>query len=229
MKSRFITVEGIDGSGKSTMVKHMGEWLTKNHIPNIVVESYPRDENSMFLRDLWIQKKVPNTAVFSIILELRRRVLIGQILPALSQGFVVISDRWHDTTYVYQGAGDDIPKQTIDALYESDFYSPVKNYIRTLPHWLDLKHHLEKYRTIYLDVSIETSDRRVMFRPGQELDAFEKQGGWWKQKLIEGYRNRFGHRHPERHGELHVIDANLSLENVKANVDRLLEQMFPQF
>lgn len=229
MKSRFISVEGIDGSGKSTMVKYIGEWLNKNHIPNIVVESYPRDQDSMFLRDLWIQKKVPATAVFSIILELRKRVLFGQILPALGQGMVVISDRWHDTTYVYQGAGDYIPKETIDAIYKSDFYDPVQNYIRQLPHWLDTQHHLDKYRTIYLDVSIETSDRRVLFRPGQELDAFEKQGSHWKQRLIEGYRNRFGHRHPEKSGDLHVVDANLSIENVKSNIDRLLEEMFPQF
>lgn len=219
--SNFIVLEGIDGSGKTTASKYIAEQLTAKGIEHLIVESYPRDEEGLFLRDLWIQKKVPPVAVLAIVFELRKRVLFEQIIPALLEGKVVITDRWHDTTFVYQGAGDGISMNTISAVFleqfdliemlnKSNLAEDDKSFIRR---------NVTAPPVLYLEIDAKTSVYRTVGRLDQAEDAFEKQGLDYKQRLVDGYQMHLVKAWPHR---VTCVDATLPIEMVNVHIDAYL-------
>lgn len=224
MESKFFTVEGLDGSGKSTIAKYMGQYLTEWGVPNLVVEAYPRDEAAMFKRDLWIQQKVNPIAVLTLILELRMRVMKEQIIPALLEGKVVISDRWHDTTWAYQHHGMGIHRRVMDAVYYTMFNLHETITEMDLPgdekDWLYTQIH--RYNTVHLDVSAQVSQDRVSGRPAAK-DAFEKSGKEFFEKLQLGYQRQYRDRQFSTN-PLFVVDANQDLDVVKKKVELILFQ-----
>lgn len=225
MESMLFSVEGMDGSGKSTIAKYMGEYLTENGVPNVVVEAYPRDEDAMFKRDLWIQQKVPNVGVLSLILELRARVLKEQIIPALLEGKVVITDRWHDTTWVYQHYGMGIPYEVMRHVFQYMF--DLETFFTGLDfdQRVFLRKQIYGYNTVHLDVSLETSRARVSSRPGAK-DAFEKADDAFFLRLRSGFDQRYRTRDIEAN-PLMVIDANNDMEYVKKFVRARLQHLMP--
>lgn len=221
MKSQFYTVEGLDGCGKSSISKYMNEYLTERGIPSIVVEAYPRDESAMFLRDLWIQKKVPDIAVLAIILQLRLRVLNETIIPALLAGKVVISDRWHDSTWAYQQWGMGISGELIEAVYDDMFnLSTITSpYSPETAKWL--RNQIRCYNTVHLDIDLETSRSRVSARPGMK-DAFEKSSDAFFNRLSDGYRYRYHQRMKIDPDSLFMVDARRPLDDVKKCIRSIL-------
>ena len=215
MSQMFYAFEGTDGSGKSSMTKYAGNYLTEHGVPNLVVESYPRDPESMFLRDLWIQKKVPDEMILLIVLELRKRILMNQIIPALLSGKIVISDRWHDTTWAYQGDGMGIDASLIEYMMRRFDHGIIPESITPFyRQWL--ADQIENYTTVFLDVSLETSRLRVG-RRSTDKDAFEKDGDEFFLKVAHGFSHRTWHR--VRSGNSVIrIDANKSKEEVEAKV-----------
>lgn len=226
MESKFFSVEGLDGSGKSTIAKYMGEHLTEMGIPNLVVESYPRDEDSMFKRDLWIQQKVPNIAVLTLVLELRARVLKESIIPALLEGKVVVTDRWHDTTWVYQhygmGIGYEVMRHIYSEMFDIErFFTGLSEEQRVF-----LRGQIHGYSTVHLDVSLETSRARVSSRPAAK-DAFEKADDAFFLRLKAGFDSRYTMR--DHHANpLMYINANNDLDYVKKYVRQWLSAVTSQ-
>jgi dTMP kinase len=223
MESMLFSVEGLDGSGKSTTAKYMGEYLTENGVPNVVVEAYPRDEDAMFKRDLWIQQKVPNVAVLSLILELRARVMKETIIPALLEGKVVITDRWHDTTWVYQHYGMGIPYEVMRHVFQYMFDLETFFTDLSFDERVFLRKQIYGYNTVHLDVSLETSRARVSSRPAAK-DAFEKADDAFFIRLQSGFNQRYHVRDHEAN-PLMVIDANNDLEYVKKLVRARLHHL----
>jgi dTMP kinase len=223
MKSKFYTVEGLDGSGKSTIAKYMGQCLSERGIPNLVVEAYPRDEDAMFKRDLWIQQKVPPVAVLAIVLELRARVLKEQIIPALLEGKVVISDRWHDTTWVYQGAGQGIGDKAMKAVFDEvfDLERILSRFIFSDRRYL--REQLAQYNTVHLDVSLDVSRQRVGNRLTSK-DAFELAEDEFFMRLSEGYQILYASRY-EVINPLFFINADRDIESVKKDVHEIMDKV----
>jgi dTMP kinase len=221
MENMFFSVEGLDGSGKTTTTKYMGQYLTERGIPNLVVESYPRDENALLLRDLWIQQKVPDVGVLAIVLQLRARIMFEQIIPALLEGKIVVSDRWHDTTWVYQQHGQGIPHRVMSAVYDHMFnlHRMLQQYGPEKAKWLYEK--INGYATVYLDVSLETSRSRVSGRV-EAKDAFEKADDEFFLRLKAGFQQQFKDRFFVKN-PLFVIDANNDLDYVKQHVRTVLD------
>jgi dTMP kinase len=226
IRSNFITVEGTDGSGKSTTAKYMGQYLTEKGIDNVVVDSYPRDEDSLFKRDLWIQKKIPDIAIMACILELRIRVLKDTIIPALLAGKIVVSDRWHDTTWAYQHYGLGIHKPTMDALFKEMFDLDVFTcqYPPAVQEWLI--EQIECYRTVFLDVDVETSRKRVSGRQVAK-DAFEQLDDMFFLNVAGGFKQRWRDRNLARN-MLFTIDGRMSMEWVQRQVRTILDFQVPQ-
>lgn len=222
MRSSFYAVEGLDGCGKSTITKYAGEYLDSKGVPNVVVESYLRDPDSMVLRNEWIHQTVSPERVLGNILELRKRVLLQQIVPALLSGKVVISDRWHDTTWAYQHYAVGLSLQTMLHAYKTRFVLDdlLRDYDADTRTWLGF--HLRKYNTIYLDIDLPTSRARVQKR-GEALDAFEKEGDTFFHKLHAGYLEHFRTRGDYHScGQLVYVDAKGDLDSVKTQVNTLL-------
>uniref|UniRef100_A0AAU7PF88 dTMP kinase n=1 Tax=Burkholderia phage vB_BgluM-SURPRISE13 TaxID=3159457 RepID=A0AAU7PF88_9VIRU len=224
----FWTVEGIDGSGKSSISKFIGEYLTGQGIPNIVVAAYPNDAEAAFMRDAWIHQKIPMPAVLSCILYLRRRVLTEQIIPALLAGQIVISDRWNDTTWVYQHYTQGIPKKLCDQMFDYHLNLPniLVNYDQSKRAWL--YQQISQYATIFLDIDAATSKARVEERvtaTGGVKDAFESKPDEFFQNLVQNFRIQFQQRSYHEMGPLYTVDATRDLDAVKQSVASLIQHI----
>lgn len=208
MPRRFYTLEGIDGCGKTTAMQYIGKLLELNDIPHVLVSAYPKDEDSMRLRSMWINQDLPANAEAAVILELRRRVLEDTIIPALIAGKVVISDRYNDTTWVYQCVGRGVDADVIDSLIRS-----TQKVIETVDWKMDSNEaylDLTRYHTLHLAVSPEVAAARINMRGNH--DAFEKNGIEYFDKLEKAYRQHYKCHRNEKHVEF--IDADQTLERM---------------
>lgn len=226
--SRFWAVEGIDGCGKGTTVKHISDKLTAQGIDNVIVAAYPADDEAAFMRDAWIHQKIPMPAVLSCILYLRRRVLIEEIIPALLAGKVVISDRWNDTTWVYQHYTQGIPKKMMDAMF--DYHLNIPNILAAFPQdkrsWLYTQ--IQEYVAIYLNIDVATSRARVQARTNMTQvakDAFESKPDEFFQNLIQNFSLQWKNRSFLEMGPLFSIDATRALPDALASVDNVVNML----
>lgn len=221
MNQKFFAFEGIDGSGKTTMINYASQYLTEKGIPHVKVEAYPRDPESMFLRDLWINQKVPDIANVAIILELRRRVVEDQILFALDAGKVVLSDRWHGSTIAYNEWGMDLRNGLMDRMF-NHFDHQVTTAAMGLNSTGSTLAYMKFYSTVYLDVDIATSRARTLKR--RAADAFECKGDFFFQKVIHGYE--YHNKQREVLGaDVHRIDAKKEVESVQEQIRNVFKEL----
>lgn len=210
MNNRFYTVEGIDGCGKTSACNFMSKYLTEKKVPHRIVAAYPKDESSMVLRNLWISQALPPVAEAAIIIELRRRQLENVIIPALLDGEVVISDRYHDSTYVYQNVGRGVSRDLISRMIREQLRCVEALKYSRNKEKEEVYRQLTEFKTIHLDVTLENSRRRINARGN--LDAFEKKGDDFFARLIKGYRLEYSRS--IRDGRVDFIDANQSLDKM---------------
>jgi dTMP kinase len=168
MRGLFITVEGVEGSGKSTHCSRLGQWLmARGH--EVVLTSEPDGTPlGSGIRGLFEKDGVPPTPLTQAFLFLAaRQQHVAQVIrPALDRGAVVVSDRYADATLAYQGFGGGIDLETIRDL----------NALATDGVMPDL--------TILLDLDPAEGIRRISDR---RLDAFEKMDLDFHRRVRDGY------------------------------------------
>lgn len=221
MNQKFYAFEGIDGCGKTTMIKFASDYLIEKAIPHVVVEAYPRDPDSLFLRDLWINQKVPSIANVAIILELRRRVVVDQILPALKEGKVILSDRWHGSTIAYNEWGMDLRNGLMDRMF-NHFNNEVLKELVNYPDSAKMLTDMMTYSTVYMGIDIPTSRERSQKR--RACDAFEKSGEYFFQKVLHGYEYHNKMRE-EIGNDVYRIDAQQSVESVQEQIRNVFKEL----
>lgn len=228
MKHSFITIEGIDGSGKTTISQWAADFLKENGVDAIAIPAYPKDEEAMYMRDLWINQKVPPLAVLTLILHLRKRMIQETILPALRQGKVVISDRWNETTLAYQGSGQGLPRELVkeafkhyqdwDELLQYEELTKVTTRDGNEKSMVEyLYSTMNAYFTIHLDISLETSRKRVGVR--EKLDAFEKADDDFFERVYQGFYWAYANLH---RGTVNIFNADRDLDQVKESIADVL-------
>jgi len=180
----FITLEGSEGAGKSTLIEHLKKYFLDRKIEFIFTkEPGATDEGAKF-RKLLLDKSVeldPLSETFLILadrLEHVRKI----INPALEENKNVLSDRYLDSTYAYQGAGRKINKDELDKLIK-----PLKFPVPDL--------------TIYLDLPVEEGLRRAKER--DRLDRFEEEG----IDFFERIRNSYLKLAQEETNRVFIIDS----------------------
>ena len=101
----FITFEGIDGSGKSTQASLLSKFLSENGIESVLVKDPGTTPIGSRIQDLILENHHRSTLMSELILysAARYSLLVEVIEPALRSGKIVISDRYFDSTEVYQG------------------------------------------------------------------------------------------------------------------------------
>jgi len=115
-RGKFITLEGIDGAGKSTHVEGIADFL-RGRGKDIVVTREPGGTSlGERLRELVLSQSMDVETETLLMFAARREHIAQVIAPALSAGRWVISDRFTDATYAYQGAGRGMPAEKIAAL-----------------------------------------------------------------------------------------------------------------
>jgi dTMP kinase len=111
MSSRglFITFEGTEGSGKTTQVEMLGEWLSARD--PVVVREPGGTELGERIREvvLYAGLDIDAEAEMYLFMAARRQLIADVIAPALAAGQIVIADRYHDSTLAYQGGARGVP------------------------------------------------------------------------------------------------------------------------
>ncbi len=194
--SFFISLEGIEGSGKSTQIKAIENYVQFKGFRVLTLREPGGTRFGENLRAAILHSETPlhPLAECHLFLASRAQLLKEKILPfLLTPGSVVILDRYIDSTLAYQGKARQLTYETVLNLHQND---PLN----LLPH-----------RTYFLDISLETSMKRQETR-GNSKDYFESQLGEFYHRLVEGYRE-LSEIFSER---ICRINAEYSLEEVTA-------------
>ncbi len=152
LKSSFIVLDGPDGSGKSTQIKLLGEYLNNLGLGVVTTNDpggTPIGDQIRHLLKYGAKTKMDVHTELMLFMASRSQLVADVILPALKDHKVVLCDRFISATCAYQGAGGYDPKKIIDlAKYVID------------GHWPDL--------TIILDLPVEEGRQRIGHQPGQK-------------------------------------------------------------
>ncbi len=200
-QGKFITLEGIDGAGKSTQLAWIVELLQRAGLQTVLTREPGGTTFGEKLRDILLDGSFiiyPETEAL-LMFSARREHLGRVILPALAQGQWVISDRFTDASLAYQcgGRGLDSGKLSI------------------LEQWV--QGTLQPDLTLYFDVPVEVGRQRVS--QGGSMDRFEQEQADFFQRVRAAYLDR-ARQFPER---IKLIDSSQSLAEVRAAVERTLQ------
>lgn len=203
-RGRFISVEGIEGVGKSSNIEVLVEHIQKAGYEVLTTREpggTPVAEDIRVLLKERGDEPIPEIAELLLMFAARSLNVNNVIIPALAAGKWVVSDRFTDSSRAYQGGGRGIPMQTVDSLAEW-VHGDV---------WPDL--------TILLDAPVDIG----MARAGQRgaPDRIEREKHEFFERVRECYLG-LALREPER---FVVIDTTRSLAEVKLDVARLAQQL----
>lgn len=203
-RGKFLTIEGTEGVGKSTNLAFVRNWLSRRGIEVIVTREPGGTPLAEEIRSLLLSKRdeaVDETAELLLVFAARAQHLAQVIIPALARGAWVLSDRFTDATYAYQGGGRGLSKSTIAQLEQL-----VQG---------DLRPDL----TLILDIEVELGLNRA--RQRGELDRFESEAIVFFERVRAAYRQR-AEMAPERYA---LIDAGKTLEAVQREIDQVLTRL----
>ena len=203
MKSKFITIEGGEGVGKSSNIAFILAYLKNKNIDVVSTREPGGTEISEKIRDLLLDAKnksmVSDTELL-LMFAARAQHLEELIKPSLSQNKWVLCDRFTDATYAYQGGGRGISMQRI-----ADLENWVQGELRP-----DL--------TILLDVSIDIGMQRASER--SEPDRIEQE----KNNFFESVRQTYLKMAKDFPQRYRVIDASQTLEAVQKDIAIALDE-----
>lgn len=201
MPGGFITVEGVEGVGKTTQLRLLAEWLrARGHR---VRETAEPDGTRLGegLRALFTTTPSPEPLAEALLFVAARRQHVAEVIrPALAAGEIVLSDRFADATLAYQGYGRGVPLATIEAL----------NQLATEGLRPDL--------TLLLDLDVAAGLARL---GGRALDPFEALGLDFHERVRKGYLE-LAAREPDR---FVVIDAARRPEEIQAMIREAVERL----
>lgn len=199
----FITFEGGEGSGKTTIAKKVKEILQQEGYHVILTREPGGVEIAEKIRDIIHDKKYTNMdrkTEALLYAASRRQHLVEKIIPALERGDIIICDRYVDSSLVYQGIARGIG---IDEVYHMNLFATEN----ILPK-----------RTIFFDIKPEEGLKRIEKNKDREVNRLDLESLDFHQKVYDGYL-KICDKFPER---IVKIDASLDIENVLLQV---LEKM----
>ena len=201
MKGKFITLEGIEGSGKSTSLKDIANTLDQKLIDYVITKEPGSGPLGKDLRSLLLSNdnKISGEVELLLMMADRKNHLDSLVIPNLNNGNWVISDRYLDSTYAYQGGGRNMDFALIDELSKS-LNLPVP----------DL--------TILFDLPVQIALERAKKRAN--LDRFEKEPIDFHNRIRNAYKTR-AVEDPKR---IKIIDSSVSFQEVTDQVVYIVSQ-----
>lgn len=201
MSGFFITLEGVDGAGKSSHLNWLGDWFRQRGRAVRMTREPGGTPVGERLRQIVLHEAMhPDTE--ALIMFAARREHIEQVIrPALAAGEVVISDRFTDASFAYQCGGRGLDEARLEMLEK----------------WVqaDLQPHL----TLLFDVPTEVAAARLA--NAREPDRFEREQADFHRRVREAYLRR-AHKHSQR---IRVIDGSRGLEEVRLQLQGILETL----
>ena len=204
-RGRFITLEGIDGAGKSTHHAWLAERIAARGHKVVATREPGGTPFGEKLRALLLREPMTVDSEALLMFASRREHLETVIRPAIARGDWVLCDRYTDATYAYQGGGHGVPLARI----------------RELEQWIGADTRPD--RTFLFDVAPRISRDRLARAEsaGRNLDRFELEAEGFFVRVRDAYLDRAA----AEPGRFRVIDSSRSMEEVRRSLDTELDAM----
>lgn len=205
MRGKFISIEGGDGSGKSTQIQKIEQYLKEKHIPILLSREPGGTEISESIREVLLNPAHKNMDIVTEILlygASRRQHIKEFIEPNLKKGNWILTDRFFDSSLAYQGYGREElerTKQLNDIVTEG----------------------LEPDLTIYLSLPTNQALQRKKQEEHHELDRMELESQQFHERVYMGFE-RLYQDNPQR---IYKIDATATIEAVFLEIQKVLDEL----
>lgn len=200
-KGKFISFEGIDGAGKSTHIAFVVAWLEA--AGKRVVSSREPGGTSLGekLRDLLLHEKMHLETEALLMFASRREHMAQVIEPAMARGEWVISDRFTDASFAYQGGGRGMDRAKMEVL----------------EHWVHPE--LQPDLTLLFDVPLDVA--RARLDATRTLDKFEQE----QADFFAACRSEYLRRAAQFPDRIVVIDSTRSIADIRADITGILQKL----
>jgi len=198
MTAKFITLEGMDGAGKSTHIPRIIEMLEARGCEVVSTREPGGTPLGERLRELLLHEAMNAETETLLMFAARREHIAHVIAPALKRGAYVLSDRFTDATFAYQSGAKGVPADKVGVLEQ----------------WV--QGDLQPDITLLFDVPVEISIARLA--GARSPDKFERESADFFTKIRNAYLER-ARQNPQR---FRIIDASKSLEEVAKTVEDIV-------
>ncbi|HKY02317.1 MAG TPA: dTMP kinase [Burkholderiales bacterium] len=198
-RGKFLSLEGIDGAGKSSHVEWLAQRLSEAGLTVVVTREPGGTPLGERLRTLLLNEPMDLRTETLLAFAARQEHLAQVITPALAEGKWVLSDRFTDATYAYQGGGRGLSEAKIAAL---------ENWVQE---------GLQPDLSFYFDVPAAVGIARRQ-AASAELDRFERE----RADFFERVRNAYLERAQSDPRRLRVIDGTQNLDQVRVALESIL-------
>jgi dTMP kinase len=194
MTGRFLTLEGIDGAGKSSFVGWIERRLRAKGTDVVVTREPGGTPVGEQLRQLVLNAEIDPISEALLVFAARKEHLVHRVVPALERGAWVVCDRFTDATFAYQGAGRGVDVERLAMLED----------------WIQAG--LQPDCTILFDLPVAVARRRSA--GARAPDRFESEQEAFFERVRQGYLARAA-RDPRR---FHLIDASQPMAEIEAQL-----------
>ncbi|MYN06934.1 dTMP kinase [Pseudoduganella aquatica] len=196
---KFISFEGIDGAGKSTHIGFVTDFIRARGVQLVSTREPGGTPLGEKIRELFLHEKMHLETETLLVFASRREHLAQVIEPALARGDWVLTDRFTDASFAYQGAGRGLDRAKLE----------------TLAHWVHAD--LEPDLTFLFDVPLEVA--RARLDATRELDKFERE----QEDFFHATRNEYLRRAAEAPHRFRVIDSTRSIAEIQQELAGILD------
>ena len=197
-KGKFITLEGIDGAGKSTHLSWIAEQLRVRHLEVVMTREPGGTPLGEKLREVVLKQAMHPETETLLMFAARREHLDKVIIPSLMRGAWVVSDRFSDASFAYQGGGRGLESDKLEILEQ----------------WV--QQGLQPDLTLLFDVPVAICKQRLS--GSARFDRFEREQEIFFENVRSAYLKRAA-RYPKR---FRVIDATQSIEQVNKQLQDVI-------
>ena len=202
--ARFIVLEGVEGSGKSTQARLLGQWLTGLGVPHLLTREPGGTAVGEEIRQILLHGHEMPAEAELLLMNAARAVFVAEVVrPALQAGKTVITDRFYQSSIAYQGYGRQLPLDRVREVCELAIAG------------------VEPDLVMILDVPLEVGEARRATRGG--ADRIERAGTEFHGRVAEAYRLL-----PDTEPGIERISGLGSAEEVNERIQALLRSRYPE-
>lgn len=201
-RGRFISLEGIDGAGKSTHLTFIRDWLAQHGVDAVFTREPGGTPLGEKIRELLlaVDTEASLDAETLLVFASRQQLLHSVIEPALAAGQWLVSDRFTDSTFAFQGGGRGVPFERIAELEQ----------------WV--QHGLQPDLTLLFDLPLEVAAERMS--KTRQLDRFEQEKADFHARVREAYLRRAAGQ-----PRFAVLDASRSIAEIQVDIAACLQKL----
>lgn len=198
---KFITLEGVDGAGKTSHIEFIKEYLTNLKLDFIMTREPGGTELGERLREILLHDEMTPKTETILMFAARNEHIEKVIRPGLMSGAIVISDRFTDASYAYQSGGKGVEDEEIDVLKDL------------------VQKNLQPDLTFLFDLPVEVSIKRL--KKTRKLDKFEKE----EKDFHENVRKKYlmiAKNNPKRFS---VLNSEKSIDEIQSQIKIKLNEL----